>query len=122
LERTWSDSTIRRYLGGPLTGDKLASKRASPAGPGDLAVTLHSGEVIGFCTLGRYHTGDVELSFAYLTQYWGKGLAERAVQRSSTGPELSRPPAAASWLGPRPPTSGRGGCLADWAWSKSSTS
>jgi hypothetical protein len=66
---------IRRYLGGPLAGDKLASKQASPVGPGDLAVSLHSGEIIGFCTLGRYHTGDVELSFAYLTEYGGRGLA-----------------------------------------------
>jgi RimJ/RimL family protein N-acetyltransferase len=78
LERTWLDPQIRQYLGGPLDDDALALKRASPTRPGDLAVTLLNGQVVGFCRLGRYHTGDLELSYAFLSEHWRCGYARES--------------------------------------------
>jgi RimJ/RimL family protein N-acetyltransferase len=69
---------VRRYLGGPLTREWLAAKRAQPLQDGDLTVTLHSGETAGFLELEPDGHGDIELSFALLVEFWRQGLARES--------------------------------------------
>jgi RimJ/RimL family protein N-acetyltransferase len=69
---------VRRYLGGPLTGEWLAAKRAQPLQDGDLTVTLHCGETVGFLELEPDGHGDIELSFALSVEFWRQGLARES--------------------------------------------
>ncbi|WP_433248683.1 GNAT family N-acetyltransferase [Streptosporangium sp. CA-135522] len=79
LERTWSDPEIRRHLGGPVDAQTLEVRRAEPAGRGTFVVTLaDDGTVVGFCYLGRHHTGGIELSYDFLPEHWGHGYAHEA--------------------------------------------
>jgi RimJ/RimL family protein N-acetyltransferase len=78
LERSWTDPDVRRYLGGPLTGERLAAKRAHPLQDGDLTVTVHSGRAAGFLQLEPDDHGDIELSFALFVEFWRQGLARES--------------------------------------------
>jgi RimJ/RimL family protein N-acetyltransferase len=78
FERTWTDPLVRRYLGGPLEGERLASKRAAPLDPGDLAVVSAEGGPVGVCNLRWYPAGGVELSVVLLPEFWGQGLARES--------------------------------------------
>ncbi|WP_320066548.1 GNAT family N-acetyltransferase [Micromonospora sp. RTGN7] len=77
LERMWRDPVVRRHLGGPLSEEAVAARR-SAGGVGGFMAELHSGEVVGWCHLGRYRTGELELSYAFLPGHWGRGYAREA--------------------------------------------
>ncbi|WP_405100728.1 GNAT family N-acetyltransferase [Micromonospora sp. NBC_01412] len=77
LERMWRDPLMRRHLGGPLPDDVVAKRRAG-GGIGGFMVTLRFGEVVGWCHLGRYRTGELELSYVFLSEWWGWGYAREA--------------------------------------------
>ncbi|MEH1100606.1 GNAT family N-acetyltransferase [Micromonospora sp. CPCC 205561] len=77
LERMWRDPVMRRHLGGPLTDEAVAARRAGDQ-TGGLMVTTSSGTAVGWCHLGRYRTGDVELSYVFLPEWWGRGYAREA--------------------------------------------
>ncbi|MFC4148011.1 GNAT family N-acetyltransferase [Micromonospora mangrovi] len=74
LERMWQDPVMRRYLGGPVPDEVVAERRVGDH-TGSLMVTKRSGEIVGWCRLGRYRTGDLELSYAFLPEWWGRGYA-----------------------------------------------
>ncbi|MGC4803828.1 GNAT family N-acetyltransferase [Micromonospora sp. DT233] len=77
IERMWRDPVLRRYLGGPVSDDEVAQRREADQS-GGLIVTTRSGEVVGRCHLGRYRTGDLELSYVFLAEQWGRGYAREA--------------------------------------------
>ncbi|MEV4658167.1 GNAT family N-acetyltransferase [Micromonospora sp. NPDC049301] len=77
LERMWRDPVMRRYLGGPVS-DEVAAERRMGDHTGGLMVTRSSGEIVGWCHLGRYRTGDLELSYVFLPESWGRGYAREA--------------------------------------------
>ncbi|QGN46779.1 GNAT family N-acetyltransferase [Micromonospora sp. WMMC415] len=74
LGRMWQDPVMRRYLGGPVS-DEVAAERRAGDPTGGLMVTRSSGEIVGWCHLGRYRTGDLELSYIFLPEWWGRGYA-----------------------------------------------
>ncbi|MEV4691115.1 GNAT family N-acetyltransferase [Micromonospora echinospora] len=77
IERMWRDPVMRRYLGGPVSDEEVAERRKYDQA-GGLMVATHSGEVVGRCHLGRYRTGDLELSYVFLPEWWGRGYAREA--------------------------------------------
>ncbi|MGW3620655.1 GNAT family N-acetyltransferase [Micromonospora arida] len=74
LERMWQDPVMRRYLGGPVPAEVAAERRVGDHS-GGLMLTRSSGEIVGWCHLGRYRTGDLELSYVFLPEWWGHGYA-----------------------------------------------
>jgi RimJ/RimL family protein N-acetyltransferase len=74
LVRMWQDPVMRRYLGGPVS-DEVAAERWVGDHTGGLMVARSSGEIVGWCHLGRYRTGDLELSYVFLPEWWGRGYA-----------------------------------------------
>ncbi|MFI5929774.1 GNAT family N-acetyltransferase [Micromonospora sp. NPDC051543] len=74
LGRMWQDPVMRRYLGGPLS-DEVSNDRRMGDHTGGLMVARSSGETVGWCHLGRYRTGDTELSYVFLPEWWGRGYA-----------------------------------------------
>ncbi|MER7439608.1 GNAT family N-acetyltransferase [Micromonospora avicenniae] len=77
LERMWRDPAMRRYLGGPVSDEVLAERRVRDH-TGGLMVARGSGETVGWCHLGRYRTGDLELSYVFLPEWWGRGYARES--------------------------------------------
>ncbi|MBQ0893224.1 GNAT family N-acetyltransferase [Micromonospora sp. U56] len=77
LERMWRDPVMRRYLGGPVSDEVVAERRVSDH-TGGLMVARCSGEIVGWCHLGRCRTGDLELSYVFLPEWWGRGYAREA--------------------------------------------
>jgi len=77
LERMLRDPLMRRYLGGPVSDETIAG-RLTGASQGRLMVARRSGEIVGWCHLGRYRTGDLELSYVFLPEWWGRGYAREA--------------------------------------------
>lgn len=77
LERMWRDPVMRRYLGGPVSDEVVAQRRTSDH-TGGIIVARSSGETAGWCHLGRYRTGDLELSYVFLPEWWGRGYAREA--------------------------------------------
>lgn len=78
LERTWTDPMVRRHLGGPLSPEAVAVRRAADVPRDAFTVADPAGVVLGFCYLGHYRTGDVELSYTFLPEHWGHGYAREA--------------------------------------------
>ncbi|MFF3864593.1 GNAT family N-acetyltransferase [Micromonospora sp. NPDC001898] len=54
-------------------------------------VTLRLGAVVGWCRLGRYRTGELELSYVFLPEWWGRGYAREACA-AAVGPAFERFP------------------------------
>jgi RimJ/RimL family protein N-acetyltransferase len=77
--RILTNPDVRRYLGGVIAEDELSEKIADLPGRGVfLAERRADGAPIGLIYLGRYRTGDLELSYELLPEFWGAGLAEEA--------------------------------------------
>ncbi|RKT09884.1 RimJ/RimL family protein N-acetyltransferase [Streptomyces sp. 1114.5] len=83
LENLWTDSVVRRFLGGPVPADRLGARLAGAAGrPGHFTVVLASDEqAVGRVTLDEDHRapGRAEVSYEFLPAYTGRGLAAEAV-------------------------------------------
>jgi uncharacterized protein (DUF952 family)/GNAT superfamily N-acetyltransferase len=76
--RTLVDPEIRKFLGGAVPDAEADSRRAEVSSKGCVAI-LRGGEVVGFCLLGFYRSGDFELSFTLLPEHQGRGYAREAV-------------------------------------------
>lgn len=76
--RTLVDPQVRKFLGGPV-GDAEADARRPEVGSKGCVAIVRGHEVVGFCLLGFYRTGDFELSFSLLPEHQGHGYAREAV-------------------------------------------
>lgn len=82
-------SRARQYLGGPIT-DKLATqrsldwiKRSSEEPIWAIRGTLNQ-TLLGYVLLDEHHdSSDIEISYALLPTYWGRGLATEALTQAS---------------------------------------
>ncbi len=84
--RLFTDPEVRKFLGGPLTppeAEARAGRLVSEACRGSVWAIRDPGdenrEAIGLVWLGEYRDGvDLELSYALLPEWQGRGLAYRA--------------------------------------------
>jgi|tagenome__1003787_1003787.scaffolds.fasta_scaffold20826357_2 uncharacterized protein (DUF952 family)/L-amino acid N-acyltransferase YncA len=76
--RTLVDPDLRAFLGGAV-GDEEADRRRAEVGSKGCLAIVRNNQVVGFCLLGFYRTGDFELSFSLLPEHQGKGYAREAV-------------------------------------------
>ncbi|WP_234047495.1 GNAT family N-acetyltransferase [Luteolibacter pohnpeiensis] len=79
----------RQYLGGPIT-KQLATQRShdwikrSSAEPIWAIRALLNQTLLGYVILDKHHDeSDIEISYALLTTYWGRGLATQALTQAS---------------------------------------
>ncbi|MEU8886899.1 GNAT family N-acetyltransferase [Streptomyces sp. NPDC048442] len=83
ITRLMTDLAVRRYLGGPVTEERMAAIRAAYVGaPGVYAVALApAGPLLGVVSLTPYErlAGRTEISYAFLPEHWGQGYAREAV-------------------------------------------
>jgi glutathione S-transferase len=76
--RTLVDAEIRTFLGGPVGSAEADRRRGEVSSKGCVAI-VRGTEVVGFCLLGFYRTGDFELSFSLLPEHQRSGYAREAV-------------------------------------------
>ncbi|HSS66959.1 MAG TPA: GNAT family N-acetyltransferase [Nocardioidaceae bacterium] len=76
--RTLVDPDVRTFLGGAIGEPEADSRRAEVSSKGCVAV-VRGTEVVGFCLLGFYRSGDFELSFSLLPEHQRRGYAREAV-------------------------------------------
>lgn len=79
----FSSARTREFLGGPVPEADLAERTAQYLkAEKELAwsVRLLDGTFIGLITVGPYHeTGQWELSYQFLPEFWGDGLAYETI-------------------------------------------
>jgi RimJ/RimL family protein N-acetyltransferase len=79
FERVLSSTEVRRYRGGPVAPEDLAERVSTVPGRGVfVAERLSDLEPLGLIYLGRYRTGDLELSWELLPEFWRNGYATEA--------------------------------------------
>ncbi|MGX4689185.1 GNAT family N-acetyltransferase [Streptomyces sp. JNUCC 63] len=81
-ERLWRDERVRRFLGGPVTEDKIAVRRRRlPGTPGAFAVKDRpTAQLVGMVTIEPDSPrGGAEVSYTFLPEWWGRGLGREAV-------------------------------------------
>ena len=81
LIRLWTDEKVRKHLGGILTIEK-AEQRANEYIDKKgyfCVIERDNGKVIGLCSLDKYRTGDIEVSYQFLPEEWGKGFGREAI-------------------------------------------
>ncbi|WP_351230986.1 GNAT family N-acetyltransferase [Streptomyces sp. NPDC002133] len=81
-EVLWRDERVRAYLGGPVSEERIAIRRAYlPVAVGVFAVALReTGATIGLVTVDpRSSRGATEVSYQLLPDSWGMGLGREAV-------------------------------------------
>ncbi len=81
--RLWTDPDVRRFLGGPVAEQQLATYRQHFAGRPNLfaVVTRQDATVIGTVSIdpkSRFD-GRREVSCSFLPEHWGQGYAREAV-------------------------------------------
>ncbi|WP_075635197.1 GNAT family N-acetyltransferase [Rhizobium rhizosphaerae] len=88
LIRLWTDPTVRVFLGGSLSKDEAAARVSDLLSTREnvWVVTLIGARarepVIGLVALHSHHDGeDVEISYSFLPEFTGQGLAAEAVDR-----------------------------------------
>ncbi|RNG34570.1 N-acetyltransferase [Streptomyces botrytidirepellens] len=82
IERLWRDERVRQFLGGPVPEEKIALRRHHlPGVPGAFATEDHAtGACIGLVTVEPGSPrGGPEVSYTFLPEWWGRGLAREAV-------------------------------------------
>lgn len=81
--RLWTDTEVRRYLGGPVTGERLEVYRRHFAGRFGLFAVLDrdTAAVLGSVSVDPVSRfGDRrEVSYSFLPEHWGQGYAREAV-------------------------------------------
>jgi RimJ/RimL family protein N-acetyltransferase len=79
FERVLTDAAIRRHLGGPVPAAELDRRIAELPWRGVFTIQLRDADdLIGLVHLGRYRTGDLELSYEFIPEHWGQGYAAEA--------------------------------------------
>jgi RimJ/RimL family protein N-acetyltransferase len=82
IERLWRDERVRRYLGGPVSEDKIAIRRRRlPGTPGAFTVERRTtSAAVGLVTVEPCSPrGGTEISYTLLPDAWGGGLGREAV-------------------------------------------
>jgi RimJ/RimL family protein N-acetyltransferase len=76
IERLLTDPVVRRHLGGPVEANAVAGRVSDTPWRGVFTVELAAAhEPIGLIHIGRYRTGDIDLSYEFLPEWWGAGYA-----------------------------------------------
>ena len=81
LARLWTNEEVRRHLGGPLTqikAEQLANEYIDKQGY-FCVVEEASRKILGLCSLNKYRTGDMEVSYQFFPEEWGKGFGREAI-------------------------------------------
>ncbi|WP_051393470.1 GNAT family N-acetyltransferase [Glycomyces arizonensis] len=81
--RLWTDPVVRRFLGGPVEGERLtAYERGYLHQPYIFSVvTADGGTMVGAVNIDQAaHRGMREISYSFLPDHWGSGYAREAVQ------------------------------------------
>lgn len=90
LEQLYADSKVWQFLGGTRDREQTKTSIARLLFPDDSsrhwAVRLKcSGAFLGFISLAPHHNSiDTEISYLFLSSFWGRGFATEAVQRFVT--------------------------------------
>jgi RimJ/RimL family protein N-acetyltransferase len=85
FERLYSDPEVRAYLGGPVADSDIPKRVAETPWRGVFTVEVtQTGEPIGLVHIGPYRTGEIELSYEFVPEVWGRGIA-----REACGPVLA---------------------------------
>ncbi|UNO43483.1 GNAT family N-acetyltransferase [Streptomyces sp. MST-110588] len=83
LSRLFTDPEVRRYLGGPVSAERIAVlEKAAVNHPGVFAAVRRSdGAALGAVTVQPDSRGDgrTEVSYQFLPEHWGHGYAREAV-------------------------------------------
>jgi [ribosomal protein S5]-alanine N-acetyltransferase len=82
VAKLYTNHEVRRFLGGvrELSPDRFARLCSVSGSPSWTVRENETGEFIGMVSLGRHHDGeDMEVSYQFLPESWGKGLAREAV-------------------------------------------
>ena len=81
LIRLWTNKQVRKYLGGPIEQVKAEKRANNYVGKeGHFCITdLHGAEILGLCSIDKYRTGEIEVSYELLPKAWGKGFGREAV-------------------------------------------
>ena len=82
----FTDPRVRAYLGGPVSEETARERLAQRCEPGEgeryFAVTLSDGTFVGLIELAPYYDGvRTELSYMFLSDFWGRGLASESIRR-----------------------------------------
>ena len=85
--RLFTDESVRRYLGGTLSVQAAVEKLNSWSNSkNDLYLTvslLENGGFVGIISVTAYHDGEYkELSYLFLSEYWGMGLAFESIKET----------------------------------------
>jgi [ribosomal protein S5]-alanine N-acetyltransferase len=85
LARLYSEPQVRSFLGGPLYA-QLATQRAAEFIQSEQAwavrPTSGNPSLLGVVALDRHHDiEDIEVSYLFLPEHWGRGYATEAVQQ-----------------------------------------
>ncbi len=83
--RLFTDDRVRRYLGGTLSVELAVEKLNSWLNKqNDLYLTvslLENGDFVGIISVTDHHDGKFkEISYQFLPEFWGKGLAYESIQ------------------------------------------
>lgn len=79
FERLYSDPDVREYLGGPVAPADIPKRVAETPWRGVFTVIMtRSGEPVGLVHIGPYRTGEIELSYEFIPEVWGRGVAREA--------------------------------------------
>jgi RimJ/RimL family protein N-acetyltransferase len=82
IKRILTDAEVRRYLGGPVSGELVQTIASRPLG--DHAGLFAAVLTAEATTIGTFsiedEREDFELSYQLLPEYWGKGLAHEAAE------------------------------------------
>ena len=85
FERLHSDPEVRAYLGGPVAAADIPKRVAETPWRGVFTVEVaETGEAVGLVHIGPYRTGEIELSYEFVPEVWGRGYA-----REACGPVLA---------------------------------
>src|SRR4051812_3279492 len=81
LIRLWTDEQVRKHLGGAISQEKAKQRASEYIGKkGCFCITdRESGIVLGLCSLDKYRTGDIEVSYQFLPETWGKRYGTEAI-------------------------------------------
>src|SRR3990167_2090813 len=85
--KLWEDDKVRMFLGGAIPSEKVKEKTALLQAHWDkykfglyTVFLKDTSKIIGLC--GLHHSefeSDIELSYMFFPEYWGKGLATETI-------------------------------------------
>jgi ribosomal-protein-alanine N-acetyltransferase len=87
VARLFSDAKVRAFLGGPLSPQQAEQRAAELVRESAQAWavredSVHATALLGVVVLDRHHElEDLELSYLFLPEHWGRGYATTAVRQ-----------------------------------------